>query len=306
MNRLATCCVQLLRSTSSYGTLAPVVAAFMSWLRWTNYNLISSKSKLHEEAVSTYTRSLLTAKVRLNIRINFDAGNVLPADVLMLRDSDVRISMCISDVSDMRGIAALAAQQGLLGGWAWIYGGGLFPGGLTDAEDGWMYVTPTPGLWISDAEFTARLTDEAGWLNSSLSIVRPAPFMHGDAANLYDAVYLFAHAADALLRQGVAVNHRGALLEQLKNTTFMGLSGRVTLDSQGDRVEQLGIINFALRGQSHPTANCFGIVGHYDLALEIFVPNLQYQPMWPGRTTDPPSGHFSPTVTVALPCNRWN
>jgi hypothetical protein len=284
--------MQFLRSTSSYGNLAPVVAAFMRWLRWTNYNLISSKSKLHEEAVSTYTRSLLAAKVRLNIRISFDAGNVLPADVLILRGSDVRVSMCISDVSDMRGIAALATLQGLSRGWAWIYGGGSLPDVLTDAEDGWMHVAPTSGFWMSSAEFTARRKDKAGWLNSSLPTVEPAPFMLHDAANLHDAVYLFARAADALLRQGTALNYRGALLKELKNTTFVGLSGRVTLDPQGDRVEQLGIINFAVRGKSHchSAANCSGIVGLYDRQLEIFVPNLRYQPMWPGGTADPPSG----------------
>jgi hypothetical protein len=59
-------------------------------------------------------------------------------------------------------------------------------------------------------------------------------------------------------------------------------------------------MNFAMREQSHSCAmaKCSGIVGHYDLHLDTFVPNLQYQPVWPGWTTDPPSGSIASTMAI--------
>jgi hypothetical protein len=158
------------------------------------------------------------------------------------------------------------------------------------ALQGWLYLEPVADSTPSSLQVLEAV--QPGGASTIQSAFGPGQVEARLAANLHDAVYLFARAADALLRQGTALNYRGALLKELKNTTFVGLSGRVTLDPQGDRVEQLGIINFAVRGKSHchSAANCSGIVGLYDRQLEIFVPNLRYQPMWPGGTADPPSG----------------
>ena len=161
-----------------------------------------------------------------------------------------------------------------------------------------MHVAPTSGFWMSSAEFTARRKDKAGWLNSSLPTVEPAPFMLHDAANLYDAVYLFARAADALLRQGTALNYRGALLKELKNTTFVGLSGRVTLDPQGDRVEQLGIMNYLGLSNATMIGIWSDLAGFSRLPVQALV--------WPGGAAEIPSaeGVHRSAMNTRIKCLR--
>jgi len=59
------------------------------------------------------------------------------------------------------------------------------------------------------------------------------------ATYLYDAAYLLAHAFGSVIRSGLnpnLVTSRDAVLAALKNVSFTGLTGQISLDSIGNRV----------------------------------------------------------------------
>ncbi len=63
-------------------------------------------------------------------------------------------------------------------------------------------------------------------------------------AYAYDAVYTLAWGLDRLVRAGVDVRNGSALLHSIQSETdFAGLTGRVRLDSNGDRIASYSIMN---------------------------------------------------------------
>lgn len=72
----------------------------------------------------------------------------------------------------------------------------------------------------------------------------------------YDAVYMFAHALQTMITNEEDVNDGDLLLATLKETSFSGVTGTVSFNSQGDRDAVYDIVN--LQG------NAFEIVGSYD------------------------------------------
>lgn len=64
------------------------------------------------------------------------------------------------------------------------------------------------------------------------------------ASYLYDAVWLGARAAGNVVKAGLNPLNQTHLLSALYNTTFTGLTGRVSVDTNGDRVNgQFGLYN---------------------------------------------------------------
>jgi len=94
-------------------------------------------------------------------------------------------------------------------------------------------------------------------------------FLYGTNLNItgtfvYDAIQMVAIALDSTLRQGMAP-FGGSLLANLYNTSFMGVSGPVSVDSNGDRVGgTYGVFNF------QTSQNGFVLVGvhaHHDVHM---------------------------------------
>jgi ABC-type branched-subunit amino acid transport system substrate-binding protein len=88
----------------------------------------------------------------------------------------------------------------------------------------------------------------------------------------YDAVYMFAHAAQAMIDADVAgqgVDNGTALLAQLYKSNYVGATGVVTIDENGDRIGVYNILNH--------NGTYFNVIGSWDIANGAqFTSNIQY------------------------------
>jgi hypothetical protein len=283
----------------------------MKWAAWTKCAIISSTSGDFALTAGSFGQKLSRVPIEVVEWISASPGMVTTQNLERLRSTHVRVVVVLMPCADLQAVAVLAGRLGMLQqGWGWIEfgesilacessGDAHMGAEAVVALQGWIYLEPisytTPsslqaleaalsgGASTSQYDFGA---DEMEVVQSGSASTIQYDFGADQipgrlAANLYDAVYLFAHAADALLRQGMALNHRGALVQQLKNTTFMGLSGRVTLDSQGVRVEQLGIMNYLGRSNATMIGNWSDIAGFSRLLVQYLV--------WPGGAAEIPS-----------------
>ncbi|XP_077983157.1 atrial natriuretic peptide receptor 1-like [Glandiceps talaboti] len=100
------------------------------------------------------------------------------------------------------------------------------------------------------------------------------------AAYLHDAVIAYAHALDTALRNNDDVLDGRRFLQYLINTQFMGVTGHVTFDRNGDREQDYGLYDF------HD--NKFFEVGVFDAHGDQFILFDDMHIDWPGGRISPP------------------
>ncbi|XP_021357153.1 atrial natriuretic peptide receptor 1-like [Mizuhopecten yessoensis] len=122
------------------------------------------------------------------------------------------------------------------------------------------------------------------------------------AANLYEAMYLYALAMNTTLDHGGNISDGQTLTDALWNKTFSTVTGDVSLNANGDRqqsykVEQIvSGTNFSLKQ-----------IGQYRSEVGYYEEESSVSPIWPGQRLDAPadspacgySGEFCKGVTEA-------
>ncbi|XP_033122630.1 atrial natriuretic peptide receptor 1-like [Anneissia japonica] len=102
------------------------------------------------------------------------------------------------------------------------------------------------------------------------------------AATLYDAIHLYAVALHEVIEAGEDEYNGRTIVSKLLNKGFDGISGRVSIDKQGDRYQ-----NFALQDvggkDTHDIAEYYS-----EEKLFIFTDDVI---IWPSGSTIPPKGH---------------
>ena len=126
------------------------------------------------------------------------------------------------------------------------------------------------------------------------------------AFNLYDAIMLYAHAADALLRNasagGLADPH--LLVRAMMNTSFATPGGIVELDGRGDMPEPVAIMNYKRVRADSPELHSIKL-GVHEPHRRVFVLTPQSgDVVWPGGLRSVPKGLIAPLVTKGAPVQR--
>ena len=128
-------------------------------------------------------------------------------------------------------------------GWAWI--GVDTVGDAVDAVQhdaktalcGWLYILPAQSDGMAGFHSLVREYNHKYFNLTGTSI---NPF----AANLYDAVFLFAHAATRMLAAGGDIGDGALVVREMKNISFVGIQQRlVDLDENGDAIEPYSVMN---------------------------------------------------------------
>ena len=269
----------------------PAALGLMKWAAWKKCAIISSSSGDFAFTAGIFSQELRQVPIEVVEWISPSPGKVTTETLERLRSAHVRVVVVLMPCADLQAVAVLAGRLGMTHGWGWIELGdailacessGAGAHSQTEAMaalQGWLYLEPIAYSTPSSVQVLEAV--QPGGASTIQSAFGPGQVEARLAANLYDAVYLFARAADALLRQGTALNYRGALLKELKNTTFVGLSGRVTLDPQGDRVEQLGIMNYLGLSNATMIGIWSDLAGFSRLPVQALV--------WPGGAAEIPS-----------------
>lgn len=222
----------------------------------------SGASNVLNNLAPTYNISVLRST---QIPVNSNPAAIVP-NIRSLKESGAKIIVIAAVFADARTILRAAYDEGMLGpqtGYTWILSEAAAVESLFRANDEW------------DAKLKAALVGAIGtrpvygsgafwdqfisvWMtrNSSQFTGAGAPITDGYAPYVIDALYAFAHAADALIRNGTYP--RGtAFFNQLKRTRFDGVTGDVRFDKNLDRASDYEILNCA--PESHPggTPNVF-------------------------------------------------
>jgi hypothetical protein len=200
---------------------------------------------------------------------------------------------------DYLALAVGARKLEMVKGWAWM-GLDLVSGAeqsargaaLASAQEalvGWICFAPHSA---ADGTFFDRV--EAASTADLRRHVRNTTRANSYAANLYDAVMLYAMVAGAHLGKRPDAE---LIAQTLKNTSFEGMTGRVDLDGNGDMTESIQTMNFVIGPDGAVHGRPMGI---YDAVSGRYSPLLNYTVVWPGgmdaAPTDIPQTNLNETI----------
>jgi hypothetical protein len=143
---------------------------------------------------------------------------------------------------------------------------------LQAALHGWIYFEPSSAASreffdrvkaASIADFGQQLGDDD---SSNLY-----------AANLYDAVMLFASAAGKHLKE---LSNGKLMVQAMMNASFDGKTGRVELDEQGDLKESISTMNYVVQSGGPMLGRRIGV---YDAPSRRYSPVQNVTVVWPGN-----------------------
>jgi hypothetical protein len=220
----------------------------------------------------------------------------LPAGVLAssvlekVRLLKARVVMVMAPQEDLTGIAL--AAQGMTHGWAWL---GLDSVGEAFDKARGLQATQLPALaqalngWVY---FSVYSEAPASFYASVLEATH-ADFPHFDdgsvdhplyAANLYDAILLYAHAYRSFAEvQDDSISLKDRMI---KSVSFDGMTGRVDLDEHGDMMQSVSIMNTKLNENGAIVQEAVGL---FDGATQQMSPKFNFiAPTWPGGATQTP------------------
>eukprot|EP00794_Sanderia_malayensis_P016937 gene16937-18644_t len=140
-----------------------------------------------------------------------------------------------------------------------------------------LYVPSTKEYKNFTAEVRRRMADPP--FNRTML---PSEQVEIYAAFLHDAVLLYALALNKTLNQGKSANDGKAVVENMLNASFTGKSGKVVIDSVGDRSSALQLQNVQ-NGQYMRVMNYYTNEGRLVMINETVI-------VWPGKTTTAPLG----------------
>jgi hypothetical protein len=313
-----------MRTTSSYSSWFPAIVDFLNWANWTNVRVLANDETLFSTTASALANRMENANLFNPSHKNISCELVLyraaqfdKDDMKKITQSPTRsrVTIVMGRLNDAVAVAAHAAAEQLLRGWAWL---------KLDSLDGAVDTTPPIGLgaidlgralngWVyfrtldaASREFYDRvlLANRANYskvLNASGLLLErfPSPY----AANLYDAMWLFA-----LVKTRNESLSKKALFNSLMTASFQGKTGHVQFDENGDMLLTVVVVNYVLeiegaskRRGSDQTKMVSKEVMAYNPQTGMFS-GSGVQIVWPGGTTEKPVG-TSPPKPVIQPFN---
>ena len=277
------------RTTSPYSKWASAIVALMRWAQWTCISVIRDQSAIMALSAASLQSSMTGSGLTVAIDVEFVADQFQPSALDRIRAAGAHIVMVFAYPSDYVAIALAARASKMTVGWAWVGIDMVADAvllakkhGQRDAQEamqGWLYLEPHSAANGSFFDRVRRAsTDTLG-----LEMAQDAT-VHAFAANLYDALFLFARAAGR--HPELLLNGRG-MVEAMKNLTFDGVTGHVQLDSDGDLVETIRIASCIFRDSELRSSQRVAVYNRLSRQLTWEISEV----VWPGQTTVRPFGN---------------
>jgi gamma-aminobutyric acid type B receptor len=244
---------------------ADAIVAMCHFYGWTTVAVAGVDDDYGAPFVSDFLQKAALAQIRVISTFKWENGDTKQVQTAFngLADSGARVFLALVFAIDMPAAWEVIKNRSLYGpGYLWISTDIIqLEAGLTDTMGGWL-----DGM----IRCTARTYAEPGWgtLQSIFKTLQLAPLnnsfldypanlinrpLNDLASMLYDGVWLYAFALEKLMLQpnntvDLSLSPGERLLEALKTTNFTGVSGRVALDTNGDRLFMgVSIQSFNLR-----------------------------------------------------------
>jgi ABC-type branched-subunit amino acid transport system substrate-binding protein len=272
------------RTTGPDTKWAPAIVAFMHWAAWTRLSIVADVAMASSVGPlrSELDRSRLHVGVETPFKTNrFDAALGDPSRLLSIRAAAVRIVMAFAFGRDYRAIAVEARRQEMSQGWAWLGTDTVAAAeqGETGTDlmhaqaalHGWVYFEPSSSASVEffDRVKAAAIAD----FGQHLGVEDRASSY---AANLYDAVMLFAVAAGQHLDE---LSDGQLIIQAMRNASFDGKSGRVELDENGDIVQSINSMSYVLESGTMRGRQ----IGVFDASSRRYLPVHNSTVVWPGN-----------------------
>jgi ABC-type branched-subunit amino acid transport system substrate-binding protein len=275
------------RTTSPYSKRSAAIVALMQWAAWTRLSIVGDIT-MQASIRALYTeldRSGLLLRVVIEFETNhFGAGPEQPSRLSPIRVADARAVMVFAFGHDLVAIAAAAGKEGMAGGWAWL-GLDMVSGveqlaigrrDVTEALHGWVYFQPHGA---AGEQFWDRVKAQ-----SIASFGQPAEMMRASAyaANLYDAVMLYANIAGS---HPDDLSNGELIFAALMNASFDGMTGKVEFDRSGDMQQSIEAVNYLIGEDGAMYGRPIGV---YDFRSLRYVPLPNSTVVWPGGVSTLP------------------
>ena len=210
----------------------------------------------------------------------------------IIRKGKQRVVIVIASQDDRHEVATVAQGYEMTSNWAWIIIDNMFNDELAvqnqninDVLQGWISIIRTPTQPPALRQFYEQV-EKHGQQHFQLNISSVDPH----AVRLYDAIYLFAHAATHVLANKGAVSNGTAIVEAMANVSFKGIADRtVQLDSNGDAVESYSLMNY-VEGTEGGGIQAVEVGTYESGKLKLRVEDIR----WPGNTTQKPQDTAGP------------
>ncbi|XP_071507030.1 atrial natriuretic peptide receptor 1-like [Diadema antillarum] len=139
-----------------------------------------------------------------------------------------------------------------------------------------LYEPTTPEYREFQKELERRELRDYNW-------TRPTPDHNNYFASAFhDAVILYSLAVNETLAEGGDIKDGYAITRKMWNRTFDGISGKVTINSNGDRDA-----DYSLWDMTDTENGTFQVIANYYGATGVFE-TTDVEPKWPGGATGPP------------------
>ena len=212
--------------------------------------MVTSSDNLFLLTQPAWIQHLSAEKIVVRPALTFEAESFQSAALEEIRRSNVRVVIALACSSDTMTLALAARKLGMTSrGWAWI--GDVTVIGAEqadmitsdalienakDALHGWIYLAVFKKSSAIIDEFYEQVKDY-GRRDFNLSKDVTARDIDAFAASLYDAVFLFAHAATRMLSEGGDVQDGKLMVQTMHNISFDGIQGAVALDKKYRRTD---------------------------------------------------------------------
>lgn len=255
----------------------------------------------------------MTAAQKLDIRIvvsaSFVSGTInITAQIQDVKQSRARIILFIGTITDQQSVIDSSLNEGLYGiGYQWI--------GIHASMYKALYLNSTGGIIPQYYQWAQGFIGLQNFADVNSEIYRQYaqrwaaapydpetstidPHYISPIANFaYDACFMFAyalhHMIEVLHLDPMAMENRELYLETLKNVSFIGVSGHVSVDQNGDRLAPFSIVNF--QGDQIVRIGSIGIDGQVD-----YFPNMTI--LYSGGTNQKPLDFpIRPLIPISRP-----
>lgn len=280
------CVWQFVRTVASFNSLAPAVSLTMQRLGWKRCFVLSSTQNLYLMTSGVWSQHLASQNITVSLK-TFGAGAFESAMLEEMQQANMRVVIVLADKPDTAKLALSAHQLGMTSAsWAWlgvdnVAGAELLATAtMTDrarqALHGWLFFMPKQAPPQQSAEFH-RQVRAYGQKHFGLSPAQAAVDLY--AAELFDAVYLFAHAATRVMEAGGDVSSGAQMMQVMRNISFVGIQQRtVALDANGDAIQPYSVMNYVEENAEMRSVE----VGWYESGqLKLKVADVR----WPGNSS---------------------
>ena len=290
------------RTTSPYAKWAPAIVAFMRWAAWTRLSIVGDVAMA--ASAGPLRAEVYRSGLQLSSDMQFKENHFEAASLLSVRAAAARIVMVFAFGPDYQAIAVEALNLRMSQGWVWmgidmVLGAeqGAKGAALARAQaalHGWVYFEPSSAARreffdrvhaASIADFGQRLGNET-----------PTSLY---AANLYDAVMLYAIAAGKHLEE---LSDGKLIVEAMLNASFDGMTGRVELDGAKDLKESIRAMNYLLESDGRMHGRQIGV---YDALSHRYSPLQNIEVIWPGGLYTVPSAEAVAVADKLQVDTKW-